>query len=373
MIQESIRIGLIGVGQRGIKTIERYAFIKHADIIAVADIDSERTKQANALLKAQGRQEVKTYEGDDAWIHLCEDKEIDLVYICTDWSSHTPIAIYAMREGKDVAVEVPAATTVEECWALVDTSEQTGQKCFMTENCCYDLFSLATLEMQQQGIFGELTHCEGAYIHKLDPNIHHWMKQNYETHDGNPYPTHGMGPIGWLLNLHRGDCLDFLVSLTSELGHINTTLLKTIKGKSILLQLDVTTLRPYNRLQTVCGTKGFAQKYPIPAIQTDQAFSLTGDIAIKFAQKYETSPAARCWHKGHELGVPNEMNYAMDSRLIHCLRRNLPLDIDVYDAAEWSCIVELSQQSAREGSRPIKIPDFTRGRWKKMPQHKFYI
>ncbi len=327
MILESIRIGLIGVGQRGMKTLERYAFIRHAQVCAVADIHEERLTMAT---------------------------------------------VYAMQQGKDVAVEVPAATTVEECWQLVDTAEHTGRHCFMTENCCYDRFALATLEMKRRGLFGELTHCEGAYIHSLNIAEHDWMEQTYAKHGGNPYPTHGLGPIGWLLNLHRGDRLDYLVSMTSQPGQINTTLLKTVKGKSIILQLDVYTRRPYNRLQTICGTKGFSQKYPVPTLQFGKTKVLVGDKALEEAKNYEISDASLRWLQGQKLGVPNEMNYAMDSRLIHCLRHGLPLDIDVYDAAEWSCIAELSQISAQEGSRPIEIPDFTRGRWKEFSPHKFF-
>lgn len=372
MILDSIRIGLIGVGQRGMKTLERYAFIRHAQICAVADLYEERLTMANYQLRAQGRKVAKKFSGKEAWKKLCEAKDIDLIYICTDWSSHTQMAVYAMQQGKDVAVEVPAATTVEECWQLVDTSEQTGRHCFMTENCCYDRFALATLEMQREGRFGDLTHCEGAYIHTLNIMEHDWMEKTYKQHGGNPYPTHGLGPIGWLLNLHRGDRLDYLVSMTSQPGQINTTLLKTVKGKSIFLQLDVCTPRPYNRLQTICGTKGFSQKYPVPTLQFDKRNVFIGDEALEEAKKYETSDASLRWNQGHKLGVPNEMNYAMDSRLIHCLRHGLPLDIDVYDAAEWSCIAELSQISAQEESRPVEIPDFTRGRWKENPPHTFF-
>ena len=372
MILESIRIGLIGVGQRGMKTLERYAFILHAQVCAVADIHEERLTMANNLLKEQGREAAKEYSGKHAWKKMCEAKDINLIYICTDWSSHTQMAVYAMQQGKDVAVEVPAATTVEECWQLVDTAEHTGRHCFMTENCCYDRFALATLEMKRRGLFGELTHCEGAYIHSLNIAEHDWMELTYAKHGGNPYPTHGLGPIGWLLNLHRGDRLDYLVSMTSQPGQINTTLLKTVRGISIILQLDVCTYRPYNRLQTICGTKGFSQKYPVPTLQFGETKVLVGDKALEEAKKYEISDASLRWLQGQKLGVPNEMNYAMDSRLIHCLRHGLPLDIDVYDAAEWSCIAELSQISAQEGSRPIEIPDFTRGRWKEFSPHKFF-
>ncbi len=187
------------------------------------------------------------------------------------------------------------------------------------------------------------------------------MMDFYARHGGNPYPTHGLGPIALLFGLHREDHMDYLVSMTSKGTNINNTLIRTVRGRTILLQLDVNTPRPYSRLQTVCGTKGYVQKYPQPTIHFSESEHFEGEAAIAEAEKFFTSDAAERWKRGKALGVPNEMNYAMDSRLIHCLHNGLPLDIDVYDAAEWSCIAELSWRSAREGSKPIPIPDFTRG------------
>ena len=361
-----VRIALIGLGQRGMKTLERYAYIQGASIICIADINAQKLEQANQKLVATHRQKARTYCGTEAWREICKQDDIDLVYICTDWSTHCKIAVTAMESGKHVAVEVPAAETVEECWQLVNTAERTQRHCFMTENCCYDNFALATLEMKRQGLLGEITHCEGAYIHRIENLSASWMEQSCAQHGGNPYPTHGIGPIGQLLGLHRTDRMDYLVSLTSDgKNKVNSTLIRTVNGVSILLQLDVTTPRPYSRLQTVCGTKGFIQKYPLPTIQLDGEEAPTvGEDALRKAESYFDSETAKLWQKGHKLKVPNEMNFTMDSRLIHCLQNGLPLDIDVYDAAEWSCLAELSRQSAQSGSIPVRIPDFTRGRWK---------
>lgn len=385
-----VRIGLVGLGQRGMKTLERYAFIEGAEIRCLADISAERLEMAAQQLEQSGRPAAELLQGADAWREVCR-KDIDLVYICTDWSTHCEMAVEAMRCGKHVAVEVPAATTVEECRLLVEVAEQTRRHCFMTENCCYDFFALATMEIKKAGLLGNITHCEGAYIHDLRDKFgltsqsaetaRFWMERSCASHGGNPYPTHGIGPIGWLLGLHRGDRMDYLVSLTAQgeaeddiTGKVNTTLIKTVKGVSILLQLDVTTPRPYSRLQTVCGTKGFVQKYPLPTFQhLLQEHPLVGDEALKAVEHYANNEVTGVWKKGHELGVPNEMNYTMDCRLIHCLRNGLPLDIDVYDAAEWSCLAELSQLSAREGSRPVAIPDFTNGRWQELEGHRFYL
>lgn len=386
-----VRIGLIGLGERGLKTLKRYSYIEGAEIRAIADFKQENLQKAITYLKSCNRPEATCYSSDDGWKEICERDDIDLVYICTEWNSHARISVYAMQHGKHVAVEVPAANTLEECRLLVSTAEQTRRHCFMTENCCYDLFSLSALEMKEQGCFGDITHLEGAYIHNLrsrlgiesqtaaDASTGNWMETCCATHGGNPYPTHGMGPIGWLLNLHRGDRMDYLVSLTSQgegtdnlLGKINSTLIRTVQGKSILLQFDITTPRPYNRLQTICGTKGFAQKYPIPTFQFENAEPITGEAALKKAKLFETSKAAKCWNEGKKLGVENEMNYAMDRRLIHCLHEGLPLDIDIYDAAEWSCISELSRISAKQGSIPIPVPDFTNGHWQDLKGFKFF-
>ena len=383
-----VRIGLVGLGRRGMKTLERYVNIKGAEIRMLADVDEKKLNAANEALMRSGRPIAQTCLGTEGWKDICACADIDLLYICTDWSTHCEMAIEALNHGKHVAVEVPAATTVEECHRLVETAERTQRHLFMTENCCYDQFSISTYNILKEGLLGEITHCEGAYIHNLMDYFgeadegkygsYSWMTHNCSLHEGNPYPTHGMGPIGWLLNLHRGDRMDYLVSMTSETAmrgnticKVNNTLIRTIKGKSILLQLDVTTPRPYNRLQTVCGTHGFLQKYPTPTLQLNSKETLQGEEAELKAKEFFKGEAARLWEEGHRTGVPNEMNYAMDSRLIHCLQQGLPLDIDAYDAAEWSCIAELSEISARNGSRPVSIPDFTRGRWDVLPPHPF--
>ncbi len=370
-----VRIALIGVGGRGIKTLERYAYIKDATICCVVDVDAERLALANRKLQESGRPAARALCGENAWAEACRASDVDLVYICTGWSLHARIAVEAMRCGKHVAVEVPAACTVEECRLLVRTAEETQRHLFMTENCCYDFYALETLEMQRLGLFGEITHCEGAYIHDLsqygdapavaDDRIG-WMRRECARHEGNAYPTHAIGPIAQLLDFHSSDRMVRLTSLTSrsslpgggEKTQVSNTLIQTLRGRTILLQLDVTTPRPYSRLQTICGTKAFAQKYPVVTLQTGHNAPLMGEEAQSELQNYATSHAAQLWVEGHELCVPNEMNYAMDMRLIYCLRKGLPLDIDVYDAAEWSCLSELTRLSAQGGGVPVDVPQF---------------
>lgn len=369
----TVRIGFIGLGNRGMATLRRYLLIDGVEIVALCDIDPSHLADAVSLLRADGKHTPVLLDTKEGWRQMCCSNDIDLVYICTDWLTHTPMACYAMEQGKHVAIEVPAATTVDECWQLVDTAERTRRHCFMLENCCYDTFHLATLTMVERGMLGTLTHLEGAYIHDLRDKYETdgpkgWMARLCGEHKGNPYPTHGIGPVCQLLDIHRGDRLDYLVSLTPA-AHVpqdvcvNNTLIRTVNGKTILLQYDVTTPRPYSRMQTVCGTRGFVQKYPRRCIMLDGQEPVKGDAVEPILAEYTNPHIARIQEEGYRLGVPNIMNYTMDRRLIECLHRGLPLDIDVYDAAEWSCIAELSERSAQNGGIPVKIPDFTRAKW----------
>lgn len=273
----------------------------------------------------------------------------------------------------------------------------------MLENCCYDAFALTTLNMARQGLFGEIMHVEGAYIHDLrsmyfsDENQggfhNHWNKAYCMEHTGNPYPTHGLGPVCQILNIHRDDRLNYLVSMSTHqagmteyarrtfgkdsleaqqaylLGDMNTTLIHTVKGKTIQLQYCTVHPRPYSRSHTICGTRGFAQKYPVATISLEDVRSGEADSATteELLQRYQHPFTATIGKEGALKGAPNEMNYIMDYRLIYCLHHGLPLDMDVYDAAEWSCITELSEQSVLNGSRPVEIPDFTRGAWETFP------
>lgn len=382
-----VRIALIGLGGRGLKTLQRYTDIPGTEIRCLADLDDEAVERACQHLALSGRPVARTLSGPEAWREACALTDIDLVYICTDWESHADIAIAAMEHGHHVAVEVPLATTVADCRRVVETAERTQRHCFLTENCCYDAFHLATLQLVESGALGTLTHCDGAYIHDwrplfgqpasrrhdgpggakdIAPHLH--SPNFYEEsarHGGNPYPTHAIGPIAQLLGFHRTDRMVSLVSMTgnrlgdnSPLGHTSTTLIRTARGVTVTLQFDATTPRPYSRNQAVCGTAGFVQKYPLPTVQLDGAPLLTGEAAETYMKRQMISPAARAWQEGHRLGVDNEMNYAMDRRLIHCLRHGLPLDIDVYDAAEWSCLAELTRLSAQQGGAPVEIPQF---------------
>lgn len=397
---DTVRIAFVGLGARGSDAVGRYMSIEGVKVVALCDLLPDRVDSCQAILAKHGRPAAAAYSGVDGWKRLCERKDVDLVYVCTHWQLHTPIAVYAMEHGKHAAVEVPAALTLEQCWQLVNTAERTRRHCMMLENCCYDFFELATLRMAQEGVFGEVMHVEGAYIHDLrwlmfDEKSGYWdmwrLKYN-AAHTGDPYPTHGLGPVCQILNIHRGDRMSSLVSMSSDqygltahakekfgdtsayaktryrLGDMNTTLIRTARGKTIMVQHDVTSPRPYSRIHLVSGTKGFAQKYPVQQI----ALEPEGHRALAPAQRdsvlkrYEHPFVTKIGEIAKKVGGHGGMDYIMDYRLIYCLRHGLPLDEDVYDAAEWSSIIPLSEQSVLQGSAPVSIPDFTRGAWKKI-------
>ena len=278
-----VRIGIIGLGNRGLLTLQRYLQIEGIEINALCEIREGNLAKAQQLLKENNRPGATGYTGPEGWKKMCEHDELDIVFICTDWLMHTAMATFAMECNKHVAIEVPAAMSVEECWQLVDTAEKTRRHCIMLENCCYDPFALTTLNMARQGILGTIMHVEGAYIHDLrsmyfaeesEGGYHnHWGKRYSIEHTGNPYPTHGLGPACQILDIHRGDKMEYLVSMSThqagmseyarkkfgkdspearqeyKLGDVNTTLIHTAKGKTIMLQYDVCTPRPYSRLQ----------------------------------------------------------------------------------------------------------------------------
>ena len=396
---ETVRIGFIGLGMRGTGAIARYTQIDHVEIVAICDLVQENIDKCQKILTKNGLPKAAAYSGENDWKKICERNDIDLIYVCTHWELHTPIAVYAMEHDKHVAVEVPAALTIEQCWELVNTAERTRKHCMQLENCNYDFFEMATLNMAQKGLFGEIVHCEGAYIHDLrflnfDEKGYWdmWRLKHLEKEDGNTYPTHGLGPLCHIMNIHRGDKMNHLVSMSSnqfgmslyaknkfgdsseyakktyKKGDMNTTLIKTENGKTILIQHDVTSPRPYSRLHTISGTNGFAQKYPQKgiALEPNAHYFLAEEKLDSLLKEYAHPIVKEIEEKAKEVGGHGGMDYIMDYRLIYCLRNGLPLDQDVYDAAEWSAIIELSRKSVENNSAPIEIPDFTRGVWKKI-------
>ena len=400
---DTVRTGFIGLGMRGPDAVRRFTYIDGAKVVALCDLEADRVAKSQEILAGRGKPAAAEYSGEDGWKQLCERDDIDLVYICTNWQTHVEMAVYAMECGKHVAVEVPAAMSVAECWRLVDTSERTRKHCMMLENCVYDFFELTCLNMAQQGLFGEVLHAEGAYIHNLEPfwDYYHdnWRLDFNQKHSGDVYATHGFGPDCQVLNIHRGDKLEYLVSMDTKSvvglevakekmgvdtfanGDQTSTLVKTRNGKTVLIQHNVYTPRPYDRMYQLVGTKGFADKYPNSAFafEPDQIADAAAEYdnlsshsyvpregRDSLMAKYKHPIAREIEEKALEVGGHGGMDFIMDYRLVWCLRNGKPLDMDVYDAAEWSCLGELTAASIANGSKPVKIPDFTRGRWNKV-------
>lgn len=400
---QTVRVAFIGLGMRGSEALRRFMYLDGIEVVALCDTNKTFVKRAQKVLAENNKKAaIEFYSSTDDWKKVCELKNVDLIYNCTPWGLHTPIAVYAMEQGKHVALEVPAAISVDECWQLVNTAEKTRKHCMMMENCCYDFFEMATLNMAQKGLLGEIVHVEGAYIHDLRflnfktpteggyQNM--WRLKLSENYTGNPYPTHGLGPICQALNIHRGDKMNTLVSMSTnqfgmtiyakekygenadsakikyDLGDMNTTLVRTEKGKTIMIQHDVTSPRPYNRIHMLSGTKGFVQKYPVQGIALEPSAHnfLPEEDMNKLLKEYEHPIVREVGEQAKKVGGHGGMDFIMDYRLIYCLRNGLPLDQDVYDAAEWSCLTELTEISVRNGSVPVEVPDFTRGDWNKL-------
>lgn len=392
-----VRIGVVGLGMRGSDAVERLSYIDGVEITALCDKYPDRVDAAQKTLQKMGRPMAKAYSGDEGYKALCESNDVDLVYTPTPWALHTPVALYAMRHGKHAATEVPAGKTIDELWELVETSEKTKQHCMMLENCCYDFFELLTLNMARQGMLGEIVHAEGAYIHDLsrDWNFNKkayadmWRLKENIGHNGNLYPTHGLGPVAQCMNINRGDRFDHLVSMSTndfsmnniakELaakdeffapyvdkpyrGNMNTTLIHTYKGKTIMVQHDVSTPRPYSRIHLVSGTKGVVQKWPGPQRIAFGHSWMKPEDQKKLEAEYALPIVKHIGEIAKEVGGHGGMDFIMDWRLIDCLRNGLPLDQDVYDAATWSCVMPLSERSVGKKSRTVDVPDFTRGAW----------
>ena len=409
---ETVRVGFIGLGMRGPDAVERFSQIEGTDIKGLCDVEAERVEECQKLLEKLGRPRAAGYSGStEAYKAMCDRDDIDLVYIATDWVHHVPLAVYAMEHGKHVAVEVPAAMTLDEIWLLINTSERTRKHCMMLENCVYDFFEIAVLNMAQQGLFGEVLHVEGSYLHNLDdfwPEYwNNWRLDYNMKHRGDIYPTHGIGPDCQVLNIHRGDRMEYLVAMDTkpcngpkvvkrlmnqecpdfQNGDQTSTLIRTVNGKTMLIQHDVLTPRPYSRMYQVVGSDGYASKYPVrqllfragmldktesPDYQNLNAHAALPDSLCKaMLQKYLPPFVQELEEKAREVGGHGGMDFIMDYRLVYCLQNGLPLDMDVYDMAAWCCLGPLTRISLENGSAPVAVPDFTRGAWNRVKGFRY--
>ena len=409
---DTVRVGFIGLGMRGPSAVERWTHIPGTKIVALCDLLPENAEKAQKIVTNAGMEAPALYSGsEDAWKQLCERNDIDLVYIATDWKHHTEMGIYAMEHGKHAAIEVPAAMSLDEIWALINTSEKTRKHCMQLENCVYDFFELTTLNMAQKGLFGEVLHVEGSYIHNLEEfwpyYWNNWRLDYNREFRGDVYATHGLGPACQLLNIHRGDRLMTLVAMDTKSvvgkelvekrtgeeckefrnGDHTTTMIRTANGKVIEIQHNVMTPQPYNRLYQLTGTKGFANKYPVEGYALDADQLSASGVQPKvddlnshgflpetemeaLVEKYQHPNLKKYGEMAKEVGGHGGMDFVMDSRLVYCLQNGLPLDMDVYDLAEWCCLAELGELSMDNGCAAVAFPDFTRGEWNVVKGYK---
>jgi predicted dehydrogenase len=399
-----VRVGVIGLGMRGSGTVEVLSHVPGVKIVALCDLQEKFVNASQELLQKAGLPKATSYVGATAYKQMCDRNDIDLVYVITDWLNHTPMAVYAMEHGKNVAIEVPAATTLKEIWQLINTSERTRKHCMMLENCVYDFFEATTLNMAQKGLFGEVLHVEGSYCHNLDDiwpmYWNNWRLDFNQKNRGDVYPTHGIGPDCQLLNIHRGDKMNYLVSMDTKSvngykhvkeltgkeakdfqnGDETSTLIRTQNGKTILIEHDVMTPRPYSRMYQVVGTEGYASKYPVEQFcfrvgslkskvdyqNLEEHVAIPDSVRDQLMKKYEPEYIRDLEATAKKVGGHGGMDYILNYRLIYCLLNGLPLDMDVYDMAEWCCVGELSRISIANNSAPVEIPDFTRGAWNKL-------
>jgi predicted dehydrogenase len=393
---DTVRIGLVGVGGRGTSQLGELLLLDGVAIKAICDIVPAKVDHASDMVVKKGQPKPDAYtNGPEDFKRLCDRDDIDLVYICTPWRWHVPMAVDAMKKVKHAAVEVPAAVTLDECWQLVDTSEATQKHCVLLENCCYSPEALMMLNLARQGVLGELMYAEGAYLHDLRSELFSgageglWRIDEHVKRNGNLYPTHGLGPIAQSLGINRSDRFDYLTSVstpsrglqdfakrlpdtnkwkngTFACGDRNTSLIQTANGRVINLQHDTCNPQPYSRIDLLQGTRGVFRGYPDRIFIEGQ--SKTEDYGpLTDFSKYDHPLWTKLEAEAKKAGGHGGMDFILNWRLMQCLREGLPLDSDVYDAAAWSAVSALSERSVASGGQPASFPDFTRGGWKTTP------
>ena len=417
---KAVRVAFVGLGMRGPGAVERFSHIPGVEVVALCDYEPERAERCQQILRKAGLKPADVYSGPDGYKEVCARPDVDLVYVATDWDHHFPVAKTALESGKNTAIEVPSAMNLEQCWELINLSEKNRKHCMILENCCYDWFELRALNMAQQGVFGEVLRAQGAYIHNLDdfwgaywsnpendPDKLGWrMKYNKENR-GDVYATHGLGPVAQVMDIHRGDRFTTLTAMDTKSVHgkeyvekktgkkcddyrngdHTTTLMRTANGKVVEIQHNVMNPQPYNRLYQLTGTKGFANKYPVEGFAIDAAQLKASGKTPKvddlsshgfmpaaekkaLEEKYEHPIIKKYGAMAQKVGGHGGMDFFMDARMVYCLQNGLPLDMDVYDLAEWCSLAELGSLSMDNNSAAVAFPDFTRGHWNDVKGYK---
>ena len=405
---ENIRAAFIGVGNRGGDHLSFLAKLRGTEIVGISDLYEDLVQKwkekAEAIGKGTRHQKIALYHGDDQrWKLMLEEQKPDVVFIATNWNNHAPMAIEAMKQGAHVFIEVPIAVSIEEMWELVNTSEKMKKHCMMMENVNYARDELMFLNMCRQGVIGDLIHAEAAYIHELrwqmndeERGTGFWRTHHYANRNGNLYPTHGLGPVAQYMNLGRGDdTFNSIVSFSTPAlgrkdyaqknyasdhkwngldfkgGDLNTSIIKSHLGRTIMIQWDETSPRPYSRHNLIQGTKGALAGFPtrialeggVEGITDNHHRWVQGDDLAALYEKYDHPMYKRLNDKTKESGHGG-MDGMMVYRIVECLQKGLPLDQNVYEGCLWSAVAPLSELSVAQGGAPQKFPDFTRGKWK---------
>lgn len=397
---DKVRFAFIGVGARGPGHVDAVMRCEGTEVVAICDTHEPSLNAALKMVENAGRPKPAAYgKNETDYKRMLERSDIDAVIISTPWEWHVPMCIDTMLSGKHAFTEVPAAYTVEDCWKLVDTCEKTQKHCMMMENVNYGREELMVLHMVKMGLFGELLHGEAAYIHDLRGQMNEiehgtgsWRTIHYTKRNGNLYPTHGLGPVAHYMDINRGDRMDFLSSVSSNArvreiyakknypeghmrrkhkfvcGDINTSIVRTVNGKSLMIQWDEQLPRPYTRHNLIQGTKGcwagFPNRVAIEGLTKSSDSWTQGADLNQWFEKYDHPLWKKMGEMAKQHGGHGGMDFVMIWRIVYCLRNGLPLDQDVYDAASWSVITPLSEASVRNRGKSYDVPDFTRGKWK---------
>jgi predicted dehydrogenase len=395
---ETVRIGYVGVGGMGTAHVRNLVRIEGCVITAVCDIRPGHAERARDIILEAGHPEPTLYtRGERDFERLCAEEELELVYNATPWRWHVPICLSAMENGKHTATEVPAAYTLDDCWALVEAAEKHEKHCVMMENVNYGRAEMMVFRMVREGVFGEILHAEGGYLHDLreikfaDEGEGLWRRDHSMVRNGNLYPTHGLGPVANCMDIHRGDRFASLVSMSSPsrglqvwaedhypaghpkrqetyvLGDVNTSIIQTAMGRTLTVVHDTNLPRPYSRINKVQGTKGLFQGYPDRVYVEGESDPHRWDEAARWRERYDHPLWVEMEERSRGAGHGG-MDFMEDYRLIKCLREGEPTDMNVYDAAALSAVTPLSQQSVATGGSPQPFPDFTRGRWREWPK-----
>lgn len=390
----TIHVGLIGLGARGIMQLEVLLQMQDVSVDMVCDIYEDRVQQAIEKVKTlTGKDTIGTLEYRD----IIRNPQIEAVFIFSSWETHIPMCIEALNAGKHPALEVGGASSLQECWDLVSTSERTGIPVMMLENCCYNEEEMAVLNMVRDGLFGTIVHCAGAYAHDLRDEVgngdinRHYRQRHFLHRNAELYPTHELGPIAKYLNINRGNRMMSLSSFASKAaglhewleknrpdsplahapvkeGDIVTTIITCANGETIQLQHDCTLPRSYSRRNEVRGTKGFYQEDGSVVFIEGRTPHIEGDWMhrAEAAKPYLDEYQHALWKEYREFGLRGGhggMDYLVLRAFVESVQKGEEPPIDTYDTAAWMAVTALSEESIAKGGAPVAFPDFTSGRW----------